>query len=217
MQTEGSARCGSQSAAPIHKSPDAIRAGRRIEYVSLAWTSLEALAGIAAGIIAGSIALIGFGADSVIETASSLILLWRLHHELGEKRERTALRLVGVGFLLLAVYVGGEAIESLVKRQPPAVSYFGIVFSVLCLVVMPLLARAKRRIAGRINSAAMKADSQQSAICGYLAAILLCGLALNAVFGWWWADPVAALLMLPIILKEGTEALRGETCGCHEF
>lgn len=206
---------GNESSAPTTE-PAAIRAGRRIEYLSLAWTSLEALAGIGAGLLAGSIALIGFGADSVIETASSGILLWRLHHELGEKRERTALRLVGVSFLLLAVYVAGEAIESLVKHQPPTVSYFGIVFSVLCLVVMPLLARAKRRIAACIGSAAMKADSQQSAICGYLAAILLCGLALNAVFGWWWADPVAALLMLPIILKEGIEALRGETCGCHE-
>lgn len=216
MQNEASASCGCKSAAPINEPADAIRTGRQIEYLSLVWTSLEALAGIGAGLLAGSIALIGFGADSVIETASSGILLWRLHHQLGEKRERTALRLVGVGFLLLAIYVGGEAIESLVKRQPPAVSYFGIVFSVLCLVVMPLLARAKRRIAARIHSAAMKADSQQSAIYGYLAAILLCGLALNAVCGWWWADPVAALLMLPIILKEGLEALRGETCGCHE-
>jgi divalent metal cation (Fe/Co/Zn/Cd) transporter len=204
----------------ISDSPDKnlaanIRAGRQIEYVSIAWTSFEALAGVAAGVMAGSIALIGFGADSVIEVASSAILLWRLNHEFGEKRERTALRLVGIGFLLLAVYVGAEAIESLVKHQPPSVSYFGIVFSMLCLIVMPLIARAKRRVAERLNSRAMKADSQQSSICAYLAAILLVGLALNAVFGWWWADPVAALVMLPIIIKEGVEALKGETCGCH--
>lgn len=192
-----------------------IRAGRRIEYISLAWTSLEALGGIVAGVIAGSIALIGFGADSVIEVASSAILLWRLNHEFGEQRERTALRLVGVSFLLLAAYVGWEAVESLVKHQPPSVSYFGIVFSILWLIVMPLLARAKRRVAARLNSRAMEADSKQSSICAYLAAILLCGLALNALFGWWWADPVAALVMLPIIIKEGFEALRGESCGCH--
>src|SRR5579862_4466355 len=176
-----------------------IRAGRQIEYVSLAWTSLEALAGIVAGIMAGSIALIGFGADSVIEMISSGILLWRLNHEFGEERERVALRLVGVSFLLLAVYVGWEAIESLIKRQPPSVSYFGILFSALCHAVMPLLARAKRGVATRLGSGAMAADSKQSAICAYLAAILLCGLALNALFGWWWADPVAALAMLPII------------------
>ena len=193
------------------------RAARRIEYLSVAWTSFEASAGIIAGVMAGSVALIGFGADSVIEVGSSLILLWRLSdHELGQQRERTALKLVGVSFLLLAAYVAWEAIESLVRHQPPQVSYFGIVFSGLCLVVMPWLARAKRRLAARLESRALAADSQQSSICAYLAAILLGGLVLNALFGWWWADPVAALLMLPIIIKEGFEALRGEACGCHD-
>ena len=214
MLNECSSDC-CQSAVPTKDSTADISAGRRIEYVSVAWTSLEALGGMIAGVIAGSIALIGFGADSVIELASSAILLWRLNHEFGEQRERTALRLVGVSFLLLAAYVGWEAIESLVKLQPPSVSYFGIVFSALCLMVMPLIARAKRRVAVRLNSRAMGADSKQSSICASLAAILLCGLALNALFGWWWADPVAALVMLPIIIKEGIEALRGESCGCH--
>jgi divalent metal cation (Fe/Co/Zn/Cd) transporter len=204
-----------ESATQAKDSAADIRAGRRIEYISIAWTSVEALSGIVAGVIAASVALIGFGADSVIEAGSSAILLWRLNHELGEQRERTALRLVGVSFILLAVYVGWESVESLVKHQPPSVSYFGIIFSVLCLIVMPLLARAKRRLAARLDSAAMKADSQQSSICAYLAAILLGGLTLNALFGWWWADPVAALGMLPIIIKEGIEALRGEACGCH--
>jgi divalent metal cation (Fe/Co/Zn/Cd) transporter len=212
---EGSINCRNEPTVPTGDSATAIRAGRHIEYVSLGWTSLEAAAGITAGILAGSVALIGFGADSVIEMASSSILLWRLDHESGRQRERTALRLVGVGFLLLAVYIGWEAAESLVKHQPPAVSYFGIVFSALCLVVMPLLARAKRRMAVRLGSGALAADSRQSAICGYLAAILLGGLGLNALFGWWWADPVAALAMLPIILKEGFDALRGEVCDCH--
>ena len=214
MSNECSSDCCCKSTTPTD-STAAIRAGRRIEYISIGWTLIEALASVIAGVVAGSIALIGFGADSVIEVASSAILLWRLNHEFGEKREQIALRLVGISFLLLAVYVGWEAVESLVKHQPPSVSYFGIVFSVLCLIVMPLLARAKRRIATRLDSRAMEADSKQSSICGYLAAILLCGLALNALFGWWWADPVAALTMLPIIIKEGFEALRGETCSCH--
>ena len=214
MEKECTSECCESVAQSETLSAD-IRAGRRVEYISLAWTSFEALAGIAAGMIAGSIALIGFGADSVIEVFSSVILLWRLNNEFGEKRERTALRLVGVSFLLLAVYVAWEAVESLVKHQPPSVSYFGIIFSMLCLIVMPLLARAKRRIAARLNSRAMEADSQQSSICAYLAAILLFGLASNALFGWWWADPVAALVMLPIIIKEGVEALRGKACGCH--
>jgi divalent metal cation (Fe/Co/Zn/Cd) transporter len=214
MQNDCTSDC-CKSAAPAKDSAADIRAGRRIEYISLAWTSLEAIGGIVAGVMAGSIALIGFGADSVIEVASSAILLWRLNHEFGEERECTALRLVGIGFLLLAVYVGWEAVESLVKHQPPGVSFFGIIFSILCLIVMPLLARAKRRVAVRLNSRAMEADSKQSSICAYLAAILLCGLALNALFGWWWADPVAALIMLPIIIKEGVEALRGKACGCR--
>ena len=154
-----------------------MRNGRRIEYISVAWTSLEALAGITAGIIAGSLALMGFGADSLIEVASSVILLWRLSdHELGEQRERTALKLVGISFLLLAGYVAYESIESLVTHQPPHVSYFGICFSGVCLIVMPILARAKRRIALHLHSAALEADSRQSSICAYLAAILLGGL-----------------------------------------
>ena len=192
-----------------------IAAGRRVEYLSLAWTSLEAASGIVAGLIAASIALIGFGADSVIEVASSAILLWRLSGpEGGPAREKTALKLVGVCFLALAAYVLWESGHSLVAHEVPKVSYFGIGFSALCLVVMPLLARAKRRIAAQLNSQALHADSRQSSICAYLAAIVLGGLALNALLGWWWADPIAALAMIPIIAKEGLEALRGESCNC---
>ncbi|HUJ42571.1 MAG TPA: cation transporter [Opitutaceae bacterium] len=189
--------------------------GRHIEYLSLGWTSLEAIAGIIAGLIAGSIALIGFGADSVIEIASSAILLWRLSdHAPGEQREHTALKLVGVSFLVLAAYVAFESVESLLRHEAPQVSYFGIGFSVACLFVMPLLARAKRRVASQLRSGALEADSRQSSICAYLAGILLGGLALNALLGWWWADPLAALIMVPIMLKEGVAAIRGETCCC---
>jgi divalent metal cation (Fe/Co/Zn/Cd) transporter len=132
-----------------------------------------------------------------------------------ERAERIALKLVGVSFLLLAGYVAFDSVKSLVRREAPETSYVGIAVAALSLAVMPLLARAKRRVAAEISSRALKADSRQTDICTYLSAILLAGLILNALFGWWWADPVAALVMIPIIAKEGVEALRGETC-CDE-
>ena len=191
-----------------------IKYGRRLEYLTIGWNSLEAVAAIGAGLIAGSIALVGFGFDSVIEVSSGAILLWRLVS--GEHRERLALKLVGFSFLALAVYVAFDATKSLWLRQSPEVSYIGIAIAALSLVVMPLLAKAKRRVAENLNSRAMKADSRQTDICAYLSAILLVGLGLNALFGWWWADSAAALMMTPIIVKEGIEALRGETCDeCH--
>ena len=191
-----------------------IRDGRRLEYLTIGWNLLEAAAAIGAGIIAGSIALVGFGFDSVIEVSSGAILLWRLVS--GEHRERLALKLVGISFLALAVYIAFDAAKSLWLREPPEVSYVGIVIAALSLIVMPLLARAKRRVAENLNSRAMKADSRQTDICAYLSAILLIGLGLNALFGWWWADAAAALIMIPIIVKEGVEALQGKTCDdCH--
>lgn len=194
-----------------------VRRGRRLEYLTIAWNSLEAVAAVGAGLFAGSVALVGFGVDSVIETTSGAVLLWRLRDgERGEARERVALRLVGVSFLLLAAYVAFDALKSLVTREPPEASYVGIAVAALSLVVMPLLARAKRRVAAAINSRAMRADSRQTDLCAYLSAILLAGLALNALFGFWWADPVAGLVMTPIIAQEGVEALRGEACGCGD-
>jgi divalent metal cation (Fe/Co/Zn/Cd) transporter len=192
------------------------QAGRKIEYLSIAWTTLEAVAGIITGVLAGSVALIGFGVDSAIEVASSVVLLWRLaDHPHAEQREKVAHRLVGVGFLALAAYISFDALHDLITHEQPRVSYFGIVYAAACIVVMPLLARAKRRIAARLDSDALHADSHQSDICAYLSGILLVGLGLNALFGWWWADPVAALCMLPIIIKEGVAGLRGESCSYH--
>lgn len=190
------------------------RRGRNLEYFTIGWNSLEAIVAIGAGIIAGSVALVGFGFDSVIESLSGGIILWRLFA--GEVREKLALQLVGISFLILAAYVGFEAIKSLIFYESPERSYLGIAIAALSLIVMPILARAKRKVAVSLNSRAMLADSKQTDICAYLSAILLGGLVLNALFGWWWADPVAALVMLPIILKEGVEGLRGETCGCNE-
>lgn len=194
---------------------DAIRKGRRLEYVTLGWNLGEAAVSIGAGVFAGSTALVGFGIDSLIECISGLILLWRLRHgEKGERREQQARKLVGVSLLLLAAYVAYEAAESLIKKEPPAASYVGIAVAAAAVIVMPLLARAKRKVAASLGSGAMHADSRQSDICGYLSAVLLVGLAANALLGWWWADPMAGLVMVPIIGKEGIEALRGEECGC---
>ncbi|MBI4543955.1 MAG: cation transporter [Gemmatimonadetes bacterium] len=189
----------------------ALRRGRRLEYLTIGWNALEAAASLAAGVLAGSTALIGFGVDSAIESASGAALLWRLQEGAAQQeRERTALRLVGVSFLALAGYVAYEAAESLISRKPPDASYLGIGIAVLSLLVMPWLARQKRAVAARIQSRALESDSRQTSICAYLSAILLGGLALNAVLGWWWADPVAALAMVPVIAQEGVEALRGE-------
>ncbi len=191
--------------------------GRRLEYFTIIWNCLESIVAIGSGLIAGSIALVGFGFDSVIESLSGAILLWRLHDgEKGEQRERTALRFVGISFLLLAGYVAFDAIKSLIRREPPEASYVGIALAVVSLIVMPLLARKKRQVAALLNSRALQADSRQTDICAYLSAILVGGLLLNALFGWWWADPLSALVMVPIIAREGFEALKGETCSdCH--
>lgn len=196
-----------------------VKRGRWLEYFTIIWNLLEGIISVGAGVLAGSIALVGFGFDSFIESASGGALLWRLHLDRPERREQAekfALKLVGASFLLLAAYVTVDAVKSLVKREPPSPTYLGIGIAALSLVVMPLLARAKRSIAKEIHSHALEADARQTDICAYLSAILLGGLLLNAVFGWWWADPIAALIMIPIIIKEGIEGLRGETCGdCH--
>lgn len=199
-----------------------IERGRRLEYFTIAYNSLEGLIAIAAGLVAGSIALVGFGFDSVIEVASAAALLWRLRSDFDEARreriEAIALRIVGVCFLALALYVGYDAIKSLLRFEAPERSIVGIILAAVSLVAMPLLARAKRRVAAGIRSGAMEADARQTDFCLYLSAILLGGLLANALFGWWRADPVAALVMTPIIAKEGVEALRGKTCcddACH--
>ena len=199
---------------------NAVRRGRILEYLTITWNLLEGIISVGAGLLAGSIALVGFGFDSFIESFSGGALLWRLHLDAAERRERAeriALKLVGISFLLLAAYVAFDSIKALIQREAPEVSYLGITIAALSLVVMPFLARAKRRVAAVLNSRAMQADSKQTDICAYLSAILLGGLLVNALFGWWWADPVAAMIMTPIIGREGIEALRGEQCadGCH--
>jgi divalent metal cation (Fe/Co/Zn/Cd) transporter len=195
----------------------AVRQGRLLEYFTVGWNLIEAAVALGAGLFAGSIALIGFGIDSLIETSSGAVLLWRLQEGgEGEKRERMALKLVGISLLALAAYVAIDSVKGLIQKEPPEESLVGVILAAVSLAVMPLLAWAKRKVAAKLNSQALVADSHQTDICAYLSAILLVGLGLNALFGWWWADPVAALAMVPIIVKEGLEALRGEACEeCH--
>jgi divalent metal cation (Fe/Co/Zn/Cd) transporter len=187
-----------------------------LEWFTVGYNSLEGLVALIAGFLAGSIALVGFGLDSVIEVTSGTALLWRLRSDAEQnqrdKMEAAALRIVGICFLALAVYVSYEAVTSLTYNKTPEHSLTGIVLAVVSLIVMPVLARAKRRVAARIQSAALTADAKQAEFCTYLSAILLSGLLLNALFGWSWADPIAGLLMIPIIAKEGWNALHGKTC-----
>lgn len=196
---------------------DDARRGRRLEYFTLGWNLTEAGVAVAAGVAADSIALVGFGVDSLIECLSGAILLWRLQvHEADEQREGIAIKLVGISFFVLAGYVAFEATKTLVWRDEPHVSVVGIVLSCASLIVMPLLARAKRRVASRLESRSLDADSRQTDLCAYLSAILLGGLALNALLAWWWADPIAGLIMVPVIAHEGYETLQGEKCeDCH--
>jgi divalent metal cation (Fe/Co/Zn/Cd) transporter len=193
-----------------------VRHGRRLEYFTIAWNGLEGLVAVVAGAIAGSISLVGFGIDSFIEVTSGSVLLWRMsvdeevqHRELNERR---ALRIVGVCFLLLAAYIAYESVLDLWSRRAPEHSIPGIVLACVSLVVMPLLSRAKRKVGRALGSAAMYADAKQTEFCTYLSAILLLGLLANAFLGLWWADPVAALIMVPIIAKEGIEGLQGKAC-----
>jgi divalent metal cation (Fe/Co/Zn/Cd) transporter len=194
----------------------AVHRGLSLEYFTVAWNLVEAAVALASGAVAGSVALIGFGLDSLIEVSSGGILLWRLHSDHDERRraavERRALQLVGISFLVLAAYVAGDSVVSLVKREAPERSLVGIALAIASLITMPVLARGKRKVALTLGSPAMQADSRQTDICAYLSAILLLGLLLNAAFGWWWADPAAGLIMAPIIAYEGIQALRGKTC-----
>jgi len=190
--------------------------GRRLEYFTIAWNTLEGVVAVVAGLVAGSISLIGFGIDSFIEVTSGAALLWRMCVDADvdrrERNERLALRTVGLSFIALAAYIVYESIRDMARREVPEHSIPGIVLACVSLLVMPLLSRAKRKVGAALGSAAMHADAKQTDFCVYLSAILLGGLLLNALYGLWWADPVAALIMAPIIAKEGFDGIRGKAC-----
>ena len=194
--------------------------GKRLEYFTIAWNTLEGLVAVIAGLMAGSISLLGFGIDSFIEVTSGAAVLWRMSVDADvhrrERNEKLALRIVGGCFLVLAAYVSYESIADLIQRSKPEASLAGIILAAVSLVVMPLLSRAKKRVGNKLASAAMHADARQTEFCTYLSAILLGGLLLNSIFGLWWADPVAGLVMAPIIVKEGYDGVQAKAChACH--
>ncbi|MGH2862061.1 MAG: cation transporter [Solirubrobacteraceae bacterium] len=176
--------------------------------------TVEGAVGITAAVAAGSVALLGFGLDSVIEALASVIVIWRFtgHRRLSEHAEQRAQRLVAISFFLLAPYVAQDAIRALIAGDHPSVSVVGIGLSISSLVLMPILARAKQQIGSRLGSAATAGEGTQNMLCAYLAAGVLGGLVLNAAFGVWWADPVVALAIAALAVREGRETWRGEGC-----
>ena len=191
-----------------------------LEYLSLGWNVLETVVGLAAGLAAGSVALIGFGLDSVVESSSAGALTWRLRKERrgaaeAEDVERRAVRLVAIAFIALAVYIGARSIFDLVTRSRPEESPIGIALALLSLIVMPVLAARKRSMARELDSRALDADARQTSLCTYISALLLIGLVANAALGWWWADPVAGLGIAVLAAKEGRELWTTEHfCAC---
>lgn len=201
--------------APTSDRAVLVRRGVRLAWFTIAWNSIEGIAGIAAGVAAGSIALIGFGIDSYIEVFAGAVSLWRLAkerhgHELSEAAEHRAVRLIAATFLVLAVGVGIESVRKLATGAEPGESLFGIGLALVSLVVMPLLARAKRRVGEQIGSRAVTADATETTLCVWLSGIVLAGLGLNALFGWWWADPLAGLGIVYVAGREGIEHWRTE-------
>lgn len=192
--------------------------GLRLEYFTLAWNVVEAVVGFIAGMAAGSMALVGFALDSVVEASSAGILTWRLHAEAHEGRtaaevEQRAVRLVGWAFIALALYVGIRSIYDLVNGARPEESPLGIGLAVVSLVVMPVLAWRKKVLGRELNSRALLADSTQTLLCTYISLVLLVGLVANALLGWWWADPLAGLAIAAFAANEGRELLTAEENG----
>jgi len=207
------ARAPSLPLAPAPRD-SLVRRARFLARLGLAWHALEAAVAIGAGIAASSIALIGFGADSLVESMAGVVLLWRLGERRvrSEQAEQRAQRLIGLTFWLIAAYIGIEAVRSLIGGDEPSVSYLGIGLAAVTLVTMPPLAAAKARVAHPLGSAATLSEGRQNLLCAYLSAALLVGLGANAALGWWWADPVTALLIAAVAVNEGREAWRGEGC-----
>lgn len=206
--------------AAVHDHPpltdsDRSRLGRRPRLLasgSVSYNLVEGVIAISAGLVAGSVALIGFGLDSAIEVSSGLIILWQFRHRLPESREQQALRLIAVSFLVLAAYVSFESVRALVTGSEPEASPVGIALAAASVTVMPFLAWAQRRTGRSLHSTSVVADSNQTLLCTYMSVALLVGLGLNAALGWWWADPAAGLVIAAIAFKEGRDAWRGQGC-----
>jgi divalent metal cation (Fe/Co/Zn/Cd) transporter len=192
------------------KTAELRRRGRRLEYLTIGWNALEAIVAVAAGIAASSIALVGFGLDSVIEAFAASVVIWELRGVRAE-REQRALRLIALSFFALAAYVVVQAVRDLVVGAHARQSEVGIVLAAVSLVAMVALATAKRRTGQRLGSPTLVADSAETLLCAYLSVILLAGLVLNATLGWWWADPLAAIGIAFLALREGREAWEEST------
>jgi divalent metal cation (Fe/Co/Zn/Cd) transporter len=196
-----------------------VRRGLWLNNMSIGYMCIEAAASLVTGLLAGSLALVGFGFDSVIELSASVAARWRLRADSDrERRMRTegiTRRIVGWSFLVLAAYIVVDGVRSLTRHGEPRGSWVGIIVLALSASLMPVLARKKRQVARELDSRALKAEATQTSLCAYLSAIALAGVVLNTTLGWWWADPVAALTMVPIIVKEGVEGVssRGRTPG----
>lgn len=200
---------------PVLDAADKARLGRRAQLLagaSVTYNVIEAIIAITAGLAAGSVALVGFGLDSIVEVSSGLIILWQFSHRLPESRERQALRLMAFSFFALAAYVTFESVRALLGDHNPDASPVGIGLAVASLIIMPFLSWAQRRTGKALGSNAVVADSTQTLLCTYLSAVLLVGLLLNATLGWSWADPIAGLIIAAVAIKEGREAWRGEGC-----
>jgi divalent metal cation (Fe/Co/Zn/Cd) transporter len=206
----------SSRTAPRLTPADRTRLGRRAQWLagaSVAYNVLEAVVAVAAGLVAGSVALVGFGLDSVVEVSSGVIILWQFRHRMPETRERQALRLMAIAFFALAAYVTVESVRDLFfSAGEPASSPVGIGLAIASLVIMPFLSWAQRRTGRTLGSATVVADSTQTLLCTYLSAVLLVGLVLNATLGWGWADAIAGLVIAAVAVREGVEAWRGEGC-----
>lgn len=208
------ARVRSPFPQPDHERRALVRRARLLAWLGVAWHVIEATIAILAGLAASSIALIGFGADSIVESGAGIVVIWRFAaaRSFSENAERRAQQLISLSFFLLAAYIGLEAVHTLVSADRPDVSRVGIGLSVLTLLTMPLLAAAKARIGERLDSAATRSEGRQNLVCAYLSAGLLVGLGSNALFGFWWADPVAAILIALVAVKEGRNAWAGGDC-----
>ena len=187
---------------------------RLLSWLSLAWMTVEGAVAIGAGIVAGSIALVGFGLDSAIEGFASVIIIWRFTGQrvFSHAAEERAQRLVAIQFFLLAPYVGIESVRALVRGEHADASWVGVGLAVASVILMPALAVAKQRLADQLGSAATAGEGRQNMLCAYLAGALLLGLLGNALFGAWWLDPVVGLLIAGVAVREGAEAWRGEGC-----
>ena len=217
------AACGCHDACaasqPVFR-PDSVRRALRLEYLTVGWNVVEGVIAVGAAVLAGSVAILGFGIDSFVECASALVMIWRLRAERDDKVtgeqleavEHRARRLVAGSLFLLAAYVSFDAAATLWTADRPAFSSVGVTLLALSIAVMLWLARAKRQLAHELGSEAMEADALQTTACWWLSLAALIGVGLNGLFGWWWADPVAALVIAALVVREGRDAWRGKAC-----